>query len=312
MIKSNSYKYVDGIDPNATAASINKITANTNSIKGNDFDIAANTNLITQNTSKAQVNTQSITSNLTKINTNTTNIAANTTNITENAGRIASNAGNITGLSVAFTDVLTKANTNKGSITSNLTKINTNTTNIATNTTNITENAGRIASNAGNITGLSMAFTDVLTKANANKGSIDVLQAKPTWIDLGSNFYNGFQGIDGIRPTLRYSARNYGSNTLVHLYGTAYRATKYTEGQGDLDVCYLPSTISPNYELRELIHAEEHWPDPAPTNYFAKVRITKQFLDGGNFSKVVISNAPSGANWFIFNIQYWTNVDLPT
>ena len=256
MIKSNSYKYVDGIDPNATAASINKITANTNSIKGNDFDIAANTNLITQNTAKAQVNTQSITSNLTKINTNTTNIATNTTNITENAGGIASNAGNITGLSVAFTDVLTKANT--------------------------------------------------------NKGSIDVLQAKPTWIDLTSNFYNGFQGIDGIRPTLRYSARNYGSNTLVHLYGTAYRATKYTEGQGDLNVCYLPSTISPNYELRELIHAEEHWPDPAPTNYFAKVRITKQFLDGGNFSKVVISNAPSGANWFIFNIQYWTNVDLPT
>jgi hypothetical protein len=237
-------------------------------------------------------------SNATDIATNTTNIDTNTTSIATNTTNIATNTANIT--------------THTANIATNTTNIATNTANIATNTANISTNTDNISFNNGNIIGLSDAITAVLLKSNANEGNIVALQAKPVWVDLGGNFYNGFGGIDGIRPTLRYSARNYGANTLVHLYGTAYRATKYTEGQGDLDVCYLPSTISPNYELRELVHAEEHWPDPAPANYFAKVKITKQFADGGNFSKVLISNAPSGANWFIFNIQYWTNVDLPT
>jgi len=146
-----------------------------------------------------------------------------------------------------------------------------------------------------------------------NSTNIVALEAKlasPVWVDLGSNFYNGFAGIDGIRPTLRYSVREYGANKLIHLYGTAYRTTKYVENQGVLDVCHLPYAISPNYEHRELCHAEEHFPDNAPVNYFAKCRITKLFLDGLNVSKLLIVNAPTGANWFIFNIQYWHNVDL--
>ena len=146
-----------------------------------------------------------------------------------------------------------------------------------------------------------------------NSTNIVALEAKlasPVWVDLGSNFYNGFAGIDGILPTLRYSVREYGANKLIHLYGTAYRTTKYVENQGDLDVCHLPYAISPNYELRELCHAEEHFPDDAPVNYFAKCRITKLFLDGLNVSKLLIVNAPTGANLFIFNIQYWHNVDL--
>ena len=177
---------------------------------------------------------------------------------------------------------------------------------IATNTTNI-------ASISGNVDVLSGNLATATAKGTSNETSILALEAKlasPVWVDLGSNFYNGFAGIDGIRPTLRYSVREYGANKLIHLYGTAYRTTKYVENQGVLDVCHLPYAISPNYEHRELCHAEEHFPDNAPVNYFAKCRITKLFLDGLNVSKLLIVNAPTGANWFIFNIQYWHNVDL--
>ena len=182
----------------------------------------------------------------------------------------------------------------------------TNIASIATNTTNI-------ASISGNVDVLSGNLATATAKGTSNETSILALEAKlasPVWVDLGSNFYNGFAGIDGIRPTLRYSVREYGANKLIHLYGTAYRTTKYVENQGNLDVCHLPYSISPNYELRELCHAEEHFPDNAPANYFAKCRITKLFLDGLNVSKLLIVNAPTGANWFIFNIQYWHNVDL--
>ena len=139
----------------------------------------------------------------------------------------------------------------------------TNIASIATNTTNI-------ASISGNVDVLSGNLATATAKGTSNETSILALEAKlasPVWVDLGSNFYNGFAGIDGIRPTLRYSVREYGANKLIHLYGTAYRTTKYVENQGDLDVCHLPYAISPNYELRELCHAEEHFPDDAPVNY---------------------------------------------